>query len=61
MMLAGEVLHSSAGLVALEFQAQKTRENQVPDKTLSLRHLFWDHPSSKNDTSFEFPILRLKQ
>ena len=61
MMLAGEVRHSSTGLVALEFQVQKTRETQVPDKTSSLRHLFWDHPSSKNDTSFDFTILRLTQ
>ena len=61
MMLAGEVLHSSMGLVALECQVQKTRETQVPDKTSSLLHLFWDHPSSKNDKSFDFPILRLEQ
>ena len=60
-MLAGEGLHSSTGLVALGFQVQKTRETQVPDKTSSLRHLFWDHLSSKNDTNFEFQIIRLKQ
>ena len=61
MMLAGEGLHSSTGLVALAFQVQKTQETQVPDKTSSLRHLFLDHPSSKNETSVDFPILRLKQ
>ena len=58
MMLVGEVLHSSTGQVALESQVQKTRETQVPDKTSSLRHLFWDHPSSKmiQVLSFQFHV-----
>ena len=59
MMLAGQVRHSSTGLVALEFQVQKTRETQVPDKTSSLRHLFWDHPSSKmiQVVNFQYYVL----